>query len=116
MNTPVNPRNCRRLGGLSEEIELFECFVLGVDRNHLVATGRIDRSVTQPLLNHRDIDSSQQQMAGGGVAPKMNRVQSFVFERRRLGAGLGQIMLAKRVESGTGETPAPLIDEKKIAV
>jgi len=67
------------LGGLSEEIELFQCLALGVDRNHLVPTGRIDGSVAQPLLNHGDIDSRQQQMAGGGVTPKMDGVKAFIF-------------------------------------
>ena len=116
MNTPVNPRNCWRLGGLSEEIELFECLALGVDRNHLVPTGGIDGSVAQPLLNHRDIDSGQQQMAGRGVAPEMDGVESFMFERWRLGACLGQIALTKRVESGAGEAHAALVDEEEIAV
>ena len=86
-------------------------FALGIDGNHLVATGRIDGSVAQPLLDHGDIDSSQQQMACGGVAPKMDRVKSFVFERRRLGACLGQIVLTKRLEPRAGEARAPLVDE-----
>src|SRR6516225_2880301 len=55
-------------------------------------------------------------MAGGGVAPKMHRVKSFMFERRRLGARVGQIMLTPCVESGAGEARAPLVDEEKIAV
>jgi len=46
----------------------------------------------------------------------MDRVKSFMFERRRLGTCLGQIVFAKRIESGAGEARAALVDEEEIAV
>jgi hypothetical protein len=57
------------LPGLLEETELPQRFPLRLDRNPLVSTRSVNRDMPQPLLNHRDVDAGENQMAGGGVAP-----------------------------------------------
>ncbi len=94
----------------------MQCFPLGVDGNHLIATGGIDGNVTQPFLDDGDIHSRQQQVAGRGVTPEMDRVKSLVFEGRYLGPRLRQIVLTEEVESRAGEARAPLVDKEKVAM
>lgn len=72
MQLPIHPRRLGFLPGLLEEIELAQCFLLGLHGDSFVIASRAHRDMAQPVFQGQ-ADTGGQKVAGRGAAPPVNR-------------------------------------------
>ena len=111
MQIPVNSFRLRALPGFLEEIKLPQCLALGLYGDSFVPAGSVDGNMSQPFLNHGEIDAGQQQVTGRSASPDMNRMNPLVRQSRRIGERRSQVLFAERVKTGPCQRAAALVDE-----